>query len=181
MDTSRDLEKVLYYEQDITLRIHELGNRLNRDFAGRKPIFVAILRGSFMFIADLVRTIDLDCRVDFMSVSSYGGGTATSGKIVIEKDIMMPITGEDVILIDDILDSGNTLYEISQILRARGPRSLKTVVLLDKPSRREKPIEADYVGFTIDDVFVVGYGLDYDQRYRNLRHIGVLKPSVYQK
>ena len=139
----------------------------------------AILRGSYVFMADLTRAIELPITVDFMSVSSYGSGTSSSGQVEIKKDLSDPIEGKELLIVEDILDSGNTLYYLSDVLRARRPASIRICTLLDKPDRRTRPIRADYVGFTIPDAFVVGYGLDYDEKYRNLPYIGILKPSVY--
>ncbi len=142
---------------------------------------MSILRGSYIFMADLSRALTILCQADFMSVSSYGSGTTSSGQVNIIKDLSDSIEGRDVIVVEDILDTGNTLHYLFQVLQARHPASLKLAVLLDKPSRRTKPITADYVGFEVPDAFVVGYGLDYNERYRNLPYIGVLKPRVYEK
>lgn len=176
-----DLEKILLPEEELKARVRQLGEEISRDYAGREPVLVAILRGSYVFMADLSRSLDILCRVDFMSVSSYGAGTTSSGQVNIVKDLSDSIEGRDVIVVEDILDTGNTLHYLFQVLQARHPASLKLAVLLDKPSRRTKPISADYVGFTVPDEFVVGYGLDYNEHYRNLPYIGVLKPEVYQK
>lgn len=175
-----DLEKILLPEEELKARVRQLGEEISRDYAGREPVLVAILRGSYVFMADLSRSLDILCRADFMSVSSYGAGTTSSGQVNIVKDLSDSIEGRDVIVVEDILDTGNTLHYLFQVLQARHPASLKLAVLLDKPSRRTKPIQADYVGFTVPDEFVVGYGLDYNELYRNLPYIGVLKPCVYQ-
>ena len=174
-----DVEDVLYTEEQLSERIHKLGRQISADYAGREPVFVGILSGSFIFMADLVRACDLTCTVDFMSVSSYGSGTVSSGKINIKKDLSHSIEGRDVIIVEDILDTGNTLYHLKDYLRKYHPASVRVAVLLDKPERRTADITADYAGFTVPDAFIVGYGLDYDQRYRSLPYIGVLKPSVY--
>ena len=142
---------------------------------------VSVLRGSFIFMADLARQVQPFCQVDFMAVSSYGSGTVSSGQVNIVKDLTDSIEGKDVIVVEDILDSGNTLSYLIKVLQARHPASIRLATLLDKPSRRTKPITADYVGFTVPDEFVVGYGLDYDELYRSLPYIGILKPCVYQK
>lgn len=176
-----DVEKILLPEEELKTRVRQLGEEISRDYAGREPVLVSILRGSYVFMADLSRSLDILCRADFMSVSSYGAGTTSSGQVNIIKDLSDSIEGRDVIVVEDILDTGNTLHYLFQVLQARHPASLKLAVLLDKPSRRTKPISADYVGFTVPDEFVVGYGLDYDEHYRNLPYIGVLKPEVYQK
>ena len=176
-----DVEKILLPEEELKTRVRQLGEEISRDYAGREPVLVSILRGSYIFMADLSRSLDILCRADFMSVSSYGAGTTSSGQVNIIKDLSDSIEGRDVIVVEDILDTGNTLHYLFQVLQARHPASLKLAVLLDKPSRRTKPISADYVGFTVPDEFVVGYGLDYDELYRNLPYIGVLRPQVYQK
>ncbi len=176
-----DIDHVLISEEDLHKRIQELGEQISADYKGKCPLLVSVLRGSFIFMADLTRHIQPFCQVDFMAVSSYGAGTVSSGQVNIVKDLTDSIEGKDIIVIEDILDSGNTLSYLFQLLKARNPASLRLCTLLDKPSRRTKPIQADYVGFTVPDEFVVGYGLDYDELYRNLPYIGVLKPQVYQK
>ena len=176
----KDVERVLFSEEELHRRVAEIAAEIDRDYAGREPLLVSVLRGSFVFMADLVRQIHLPCTVDFMAVSSYGAGTASSGQVRIIKDLSEHIEGRDVIVVEDILDSGNTLHYLFQLLKARHPASIRLATLLDKPSRRTKPITADYVGFEVPDEFVVGYGLDFDERYRNLPYIGILKPSVYK-
>lgn len=176
-----DIERILISEEDLQKRVAELGAQISADYAGKEPILVSVLRGSYIFMADLTRRIDTFCRVDFMAVSSYGAGTVSSGQVSIIKDLSDSIEGRDVIVVEDILDSGNTLHYLFQILQARHPASIRLATLLDKPSRRTKPITADYVGFEVPDEFVVGYGLDYDELYRNLPYIGVLKPRVYEE
>jgi len=176
-----DIEKILISEEALQERVRQLGEQISADYAGREPVLVSILRGSYIFMADLSRSLNILCQADFMSVSSYGAGTTSSGQVNIIKDLSDSIEGRDVIVVEDILDTGNTLHYLFQVLQARHPASLKLAVLLDKPSRRTKPITADYVGFEVPDAFVVGYGLDYDERYRNLPYIGVLKPRVYEK
>jgi len=181
MNMRDDIDHILISEDALQKRVAELGEQISADYAGKNPLLVSVLRGSFIFMADLTRHIQPFCQVDFMAVSSYGAGTVSSGQVNIVKDLTDSIEGQDVIVVEDILDSGNTLSYLFQLLKARNPASLKLVTLLDKPSRRTKPIQADYVGFTVPDEFVVGYGLDYDELYRNLPYIGVLKPQVYQK
>lgn len=176
-----DVKKVLFTATEINSRVRELGNTISTDFMGYNPLIIGILNGSFVFVADLVRQIEGRCQVDFMAVSSYGSGTESSGRVKIIKDLSISVKDRDIILVDDILDSGNTLYYLCQVLEARGPASISIAVLLDKPSRRAKPITANYTGFVIPDEFVVGYGLDYDDKYRNLKFIGVLKPEIYNK
>ena len=176
----QDIERVLFTEEALRARVGELAQQINRDLAGKEPVLISVLRGSFIFMADLVRAIELPCRVDFMAVSSYGSGTTSSGQVKITKDLSENIEGRDIVVVEDILDSGSTLAYLLQILQARRPASIRLCTLLDKPSRRVKPVQADYVGFPVEDLFVVGYGLDYAERYRNLPYIGVLKPQVYE-
>ena len=177
----KDIEKVLFSEEQLKERVKELGAQITADYAGKTPLIASVLRGSYVFMADLTRAIDLPISVDFMAVSSYGAGTSSSGQVQILKDLSDRIDGRDLIIVEDILDSGNTLYYLLDVLRARRPASIRICALMDKPERRTKPITADYVGFTIPDAFIVGYGLDYAERYRNLPYVGVLKPSVYEK
>lgn len=175
----QDIERVLFTEEALRARVGELAQQINRDLAGKEPVLISVLRGSFIFMADLVRAIELPCRVDFMAVSSYGSGTTSSGQVKITKDLSESIEGRDIIVVEDILDSGNTLSYLFQLLQARHPASVRLCTLLDKPSRRTKEVELHYSGFTIPDYFVVGYGLDYAEKYRNLPYIGILKPCVY--
>ena len=177
----QDIERVLFTEQELKDRVAEIAAQIDRDYAGKEPMLISVLRGSFIFMADLVRSITLPCTVDFMAVSSYGAGTTSSGQVKITKDLSESIEGRDIIVVEDILDSGNTLSYLFQLLQARHPASIRLCTLLDKPSRRTKPVTADYTGFTVEDLFVVGYGLDYAEKYRNLPYIGILKPSVYEK
>ena len=175
----QDVEKILFTEEELQKRVAELGAQITADYAGKNPVLASVLRGSYIFMADLTRQIKLPLTVDFMAVSSYGSGTTSSGQVEIRKDLSDSIEGRDLLIVEDILDSGNTLYYLQRILNARHPASIKICTLLDKPERRAKPIEADYKGFTIPDAFVVGYGLDYNEKYRNLPYIGILKPEVY--
>ena len=177
----QDIERVLFTEEELKARVAEIAARIDKDYAGKEPMLISVLRGSFIFMADLARAIHLPCTVDFMAVSSYGSGTTSSGQVKITKDLSESIEGRDIIVVEDILDSGNTLSYLFQLLQARHPASVRLCTLLDKPSRRTKPITADYTGFTVDDLFVVGYGLDYAEKYRNLPYIGILKPAVYEK
>jgi hypoxanthine phosphoribosyltransferase len=174
-----DVEKILFSEEQLRTRVAQLGEQITADYEGKRPVLAAVLRGSYIFMADLTRQVRLPVTVDFMAVSSYGSGTSSSGQVEIKKDLSDTIEGKDIIIVEDILDSGNTLFYLKRVLEARRPASIKICALLDKPERRAKSIEADYVGFTIPDAFVVGYGLDYDEKYRNLPYIGVLKPQVY--
>ena len=175
----QDIKCVLFSEEQLEQRVCELAAQIDRDYAGKEPLLVSVLRGSFVFMADLVRHITLPCTVDFMAVSSYGSGTTSSGQVKIIKDLSEQIEGKDVIVVEDILDSGNTLSYLLRLLEARHPASIRLCTLLDKPERRTRPVAVQYSGFTIPDEFVVGYGLDYDEKYRNLPYIGILKPSVY--
>jgi len=182
MSMHDDVQEILFTEEQLKNRVRALGAAISRDFAGKEPVLlVSVLRGSYIFMADLSRSIDIPVQIDFMSVSSYGAGTKTSGQVEIKKDLSDSIEGVHVIVVEDILDSGNTLSYLMNVLSARHPASISLCTLLDKPERREKPITADYVGFTVPNAFIVGYGLDYAERYRNLPYIGVLKPEVYSK
>ncbi len=174
-----DILKILITEQEIADRVSELGKRISEDYRDKNLLLISVLKGSVAFMADLMRAIDVNARIDFMSVSSYGAGTRSSGVVKIVKDLDMPIAGFDVLIVEDILDSGMTLSYISELLLARDPASIRICTLLDKPERRKANIVADYIGFEVPDEFVVGYGLDYDERYRNLPYIGILKPEVY--
>jgi hypoxanthine phosphoribosyltransferase len=174
-----DVEEVLLTDTQIASRVAELGVQLARDYDGRDPVLVSVLKGSIIFLADLVRAMEIPLSVDLMEVSSYGASTETSGQVRILKDLSRPIEGRHVVVVEDIIDTGLTLNYLLRYLRDKGPASLGICCLLDKPARRLAPIEIDYRGFTIPDRFVIGYGLDYDERYRNLPYIGVLRPSVY--
>lgn len=175
----KDIEEVLFSEEQLKQRVCEMGEQITADYQGKEPLLISILRGSYIFMADLTRCIDLPCSVDFMAVSSYGKGVSSSGQVQITKDLSEDIEGKDIIVVEDILDSGNTLYYLMKILQARHPASIRLCTLLDKPDRRVKDITADYTGFSIPDAFVVGYGLDWAEKYRNLPYIGILKPEVY--
>ena len=174
-----DIKTVLLTEEKIAERVKEMGAQITKDYAGKDLVLVVLLKGAAWFAMDLSRAINLPLRVDFMVASSYGNGTTTSGNVKVSLDIREDIRGKDVLLIDDIIDSGVTFAAISEMLRQHKPASLKTVALCDKAERRINGLECDYVGFKIPDEFVVGYGLDYAGDYRNLPFIGVLKPSVY--
>lgn len=176
-----DIKKVLLTKEQIEQRVAELGKQITADYAGKDLIVVVLLKGAAWFATDLTRAIDLPLRVDFMVASSYGNGTSTSGSVKVKLDISDDIAGKDVLVIDDIIDSGVTFASISNMLRQQRPASLKTVALCDKAERRINGLDADYVGFQIPDEFVVGYGLDYAGDYRNLPYIGILKNSVYAR
>jgi hypoxanthine phosphoribosyltransferase len=175
-----EVERVLITEEQIEKRILTLAREIERDFRGREMVVVSLLNGTVMFLADLMRHLNLPLRLDFMGVSSYGAGT-DSGELVFTKELRLDVRGRDVLLIDDILDTGKTLRYVLPKLRALKPRRIKICVLLDKPSRRVEKIHADYAGFEIPDYFVVGYGLDFAERYRNLPFVGVLHPHVYKQ
>ena len=180
MTIHEDISTVLLTEEQLQKRAAELGAAISRDFAGKEPIFVGVLKGCFVFMADLMRYVDLPCSIDFMAVSSYGSGTKTTGAVKIIKDLNQDIEGRNIILVEDILDSGVTLHYLTEYLSVRKPATITIATLMDKPSRRKAPVFARYSGFEIPDAFVVGYGLDYDERYRNLPYIGILKESVYR-
>ncbi len=175
----KDIETVLISEEELAQLTKKLGAQISRDYMGKNLLLVSVLKGSVVFMADIMREITIPCRIDFMSVSSYGAGVKTSGVVKIMKDLDISIEGYDVLIIEDILDSGKTLSYLIEILSARNPSSIKICTLLDKPDRRQVDLKPDYYGKVIPDAFVVGYGLDYDEKYRNLPYVGILKPSVY--
>ena len=175
-----DIKKVLIDETELKSIVKRLGEEITNDYKGKEVLLIGILKGSVIFMADLMRAIDLPCNIDFMAVSSYGNSTESSGRVKINKDLDNDIQGKDIIIIEDILDSGKTLYYIRDILSARKPSSIKICTLFDKPERREAEIKADYIGSLVPNEFIVGYGLDYSEYYRNLPFIGVLKESVYE-
>ena len=177
----QDILKVLMSEEQLQKRVREMGDELYDRFHDKDPIFVGVLKGCFIFMADLVRAAQIKSEIEFIGVSSYNNGTKSSGVVQITRDLQKDITGRHIIVVEDILDSGNTLYFLEGYLKAKGAESITIVTLLDKPSRREKPIVADLSGFEVPDEFVVGFGLDYCQQYRNMPYIGVLKPEVYSK
>ena len=176
-----DIKEVLFTEEQLKQKVAELGAQITADYQGKNPLIVSVLKGSYVFMADLTRRIDVPCQVDFMVVSSYGAGTKTSGEVQIIKDLENSIDGRDLIIVEDILDSGVTLSYLMKVLTARGANSIRLCTLLSKPDRRRVDVPVDYLGFEIPDEFVVGYGLDFAERYRNLPYIGILKPSVYSE
>ena len=178
-EMEKDILKVLVTEEELKKRVDELGEALYEKFEGKTPLFLGVLKGSFIFMADLMRATQLKSDLEFMSVSSYANATESSGRVRIVQDVQHDITGRDIIVVEDILDSGNTLAYLRDYLLGKGAASITIVTLLDKPSRRTKAVNADFVGFVVPDEFVVGYGLDYAQQYRNVPYIGVLKPEVY--
>lgn len=174
----RDIQSVLISEEEILAKVAEVGAQISRDFEGKNPVFVGVLKGCFIFMADLMRNVKVNCSVDFMAVSSYSG-TSSTGAVKINKDLSENIEGRHVIIVEDILDSGITLSYLKQYLMVRKPASISIVTLMDKPARRKADVYANYSCFEIPDAFVVGYGLDYNEQYRNLPYIGVLKPEIY--
>lgn len=182
MSMKDDIRHVLVSEEQLKAKVDQLGAQISKDYEGKNLVLVSILKGSVVFMADLMRAITIPCNIDFMVVSSYGGGnTTTSGLVKIIKDLDGDLSGKDVLIVEDILDTGVTLSNLVPMLRMRNPSSVKICTILDKPSRRKADITPDYEGFQVPDEFVVGYGLDYDEKYRNLPYIGVLKPEVYEK
>jgi len=173
-----DIERILISEEEIEAKVAEVGKRITEDFRDKDPIFVGVLKGCFIFMADLMRHVDINCSMDFMAVSSYSG-TSSTGAVKINKDLSQDIEGRHVIIVEDILDSGVTLSYLKRYLMNRGPASITIVTLMDKPARRKADVYADYSCFEVPDAFVVGYGLDYNEHYRNLPYIGVLKPEIY--
>jgi hypoxanthine phosphoribosyltransferase len=176
----KEVERVLIPEDRIARRIRVLAREIERDFRGREMVVVSLLNGTVMFLADLVRHLSLPLRLDFMGVSSYGAGTE-SGDLVFTKELRLDVRGRDVLLVDDILDTGKTMSRVLPKIRVLKPRRIKICVLLDKPSRRVENVKANYIGFEIPDFFVVGYGLDFAERYRNLPFVGVLHPHIYKQ
>ena len=176
----RNVEKILVTKEQIAQRVAELGAEISRDYASEKILLVGILKGSVLFMADLMRHLDLDVEIDFMAVSSYGEGTQTSGEIKIRKDLGVDIANRRVLIVEDIVDTGTTLYCLRQLLQDRGAASVDIATLLSKPTRRQMDVEVKYIGFTVPDEFVVGYGLDFAEAYRQLPYIGVLRPECYQ-
>ena len=174
-----DIAAVLVNEATIAARVHELGAALSKEYAGKDLLLISVLKGSVVFMADLVRSITVPHEIDFMATSSYGSGTSSSGVVRILKDLSISIEGRNVVVVEDIIDSGHTLNYLLRLLRDRNPATLRVMTLLDKPDRREVDIPVDWIGFSIPNEFVVGYGLDYNEVYRNLPYIGVLSPSVY--
>lgn len=181
MSMNDDIRAVLVSEQQLKDKVAQLGAQISQDYVGKDLVLVSILKGAVVFMADLMRAVTIPCSIDFMVVSSYGAGTTTTGLVKIIKDLDSDLSGKDVLIVEDILDTGVTLSNLVPMLKMRNPNSVRICAILDKPSRRRADIQADYTGFQVPDEFVVGYGLDYDEKYRNLPYVGVLKPSVYEK
>lgn len=177
---NKDISKIYFSSDDIQKKINDMAKELDAFYKGEEVLLVGVLKGSLPFFVDLARAVNFPVIFDFICASSYGSSTQSSGMLKISKDLSTPIEGKNVLIVEDILDSGNTLFNLFAHLSKRNPKSLKLCCLLDKPSRRERNIKADFIGFTIPDEFVVGYGLDYAERYRELPYIGILKPEVYE-
>ncbi len=175
-----DIQEVLFTERQIAVMVERIGKEISRDYKDKNLLLVSVLKGSVVFMADLMRSVSIPARIDFMATSSYGSGVTSSGVVKIIKDLDIELAGYDIVLVEDILDSGKTLSYLIELLKGRNPRSLRICTLFDKPERRQAEIEADYVGSVIPDAFIVGYGLDYDEKYRNLPFVGILEPSVYE-
>ena len=180
MSMRADIDHVLVDEEQINAITKKLGEQISNDYKGKNLLLVSILKGAVVFLSDLMRNISIDCNIDFMVVSSYGSGTKTSGVVKIVKDLDLNLANYDVLIVEDILDSGLTLSYIVEMLKGRNPSSIKICTFLDKPDRRTADIKADYVGMAVPDEFVVGYGLDYNEKYRNLPFVGVLKEEIYK-
>ncbi len=176
-----DIERILISEEELSNIVKDLGSKISEDYKGKNLLLVSVLKGSVVFMADLMREITIPCNIDFMAVSSYGAGTKSSGVVKIIKDLDSSIEGKDLLIVEDILDSGRTLNYIKEILLARNPKTIKICTLFDKPERRDVDLYADYIGTKVPNEFIVGYGLDYGEYYRNLPYIGVLKESVYSE
>ena len=175
-----DVEKVLLSEEQLTQKIAELGEEISKDYQGKEIVAICVLKGAILFMADLARAVKVPMALDFMAVSSYGNGTSTSGTVRILKDLDNSIEGKHVLVVEDIIDSGVTLKYLLKNLKSRKPASIKLCTLLNKPERRRVEVDIDYCGFTVPDYFLVGYGLDYAEKYRNLPFIGILKPAIYE-
>ncbi|MGB8955452.1 MAG: hypoxanthine phosphoribosyltransferase [Tumebacillaceae bacterium] len=176
----KDVQEILFTEEAVAERIRELGAEITRDYEGRDVLVIGILKGASIFMAELVKRVDMLVKIDFMAVSSYGTSSESSGVVRIIKDLDQSIEGRDVLIVEDIIDTGLTLVYLKNLLEGRKAASVKVAALLDKPERHKVDIRADYLGFTVPDHFIVGYGLDYAEQYRNLPYVGVLKPQVYQ-
>lgn len=181
MSMHDDILEVLVSEEQLKEKVTELGAQISRDYEGKDLLLVSILKGAVVIMADIMRAVTIPCAIDFMQVSSYGSGTTSSGLVKIIKDLDQDLSGKDLLIVEDVLDTGITLSNLVPMLKMRNPNSVKICAILDKPSRRKADIKADYTGFEIPDAFVVGYGLDYDEKYRNLPYVGILKPEVYSK
>lgn len=180
MGIHNDVAEILFTEEQLAQIVRRIGRQINEDYKDKNLLMVSVLKGSLIFMADLMREIRIPCAIDFLSVSSYGKGTVSSGEVRIMKDLDQSLEGKDILVIEDILDSGRTLTYLLKTLAARNPSSIRLCTLLDKPERRQVEVHPDYVGAQVEDKFIVGYGLDYAEQYRNLPYIGVLKPEIYE-
>lgn len=178
---NKDVEKILISEEELSKKVCELANEINAYYNGEPVVLVTILKGGAVFAVDLMRRLNMEVKVDFACVSSYGSSTISSGELIVKKDIDIDVENKNVLIAEDIIDTGITLSKLRVMLKSRGAKDVKIVTMLNKPARRKVPIEADFKGFDIPDEFVVGYGLDYNENYRNLPYVGVLKRSVYEK
>ena len=176
---TNDIQSVLFSQEELEAIVKRLGTQISEDYKGKNLLLVSILKGSIVFMSDIMRSITLPCRIDFMAVSSYGSGINSSGNVKIIKDLDISLEGYDLLIVEDILDSGRTLSSLMEILSTRKPKSIEICTLFDKPERREADVYAKYIGAEVPDAFIVGYGLDYDEKYRNLPYVGVLKPEIY--
>ena len=174
-----DVQEILYSKEQLSAIVERLGKQISADYQGKDLMLISVLKGSLVFMSDLMRNITIPCSIDFLSVSSYGSGTATSGQVQILKDLDTSVEGKHLLIVEDILDSGVTLSFLLKTLQSRNPASIRLCTLLDKPERRRVQVFADYVGTTVPDAFIVGYGLDYAEKYRNIPYIGILKPEIY--
>ena len=178
---TNDIREVLFTEEELKAMVKELGKKITEDYKGKNLFLITVLKGASVFMADLMRAIDLPVEIEFMVLSSYGSGTTSTGSVKIIKDIDLPLEGKDVLIVEDILDSGVTLSHLIELLKTRNPASMRLVTLFDKPERRKAHVDIDYCGIQVPDAFIVGYGLDYDEKYRNLPDVSILKPEVYTK
>lgn len=176
-----DISSVFFSQEDLEQIVTRLGKQISEDYKNKNLLLVSILKGSIVFMSDLMRSITIPCRIDFMAVSSYGSGINSSGTVKIIKDLDLNLEGYDLLIVEDILDSGRTLSSLMDMLSLRKPKSIEICTLFDKPERREADVKAKYIGAQVPDAFIVGYGLDYDEKYRNLPFVGVVKPEVYEK
>lgn len=176
-----DIKEVLFSSDTLSEKVRELAGKISEDYKGKDLVVVGILKGSVIFAAELIKNISIQCEIDFMAVSSYGNSTETSGVVRILKDLDSNIEGKDILIVEDIVDTGTTLKYLLQYLKARKANSIEIVALLNKPARRKVDLDVKYIGFEVPDAFIVGYGIDYAERYRNLPYIGILKPEVYEK
>ena len=174
-----DIDYVLISEQQIKEKIAEMGAQISKDYEGKKLLLVSVLKGAAVFMADIMRAVTIPCQIDFMAASSYGSGTTTSGSLKINMDLDIDVSGFDILIVEDILDSGVTLSKLIELLKSRNAKSVKVCSLLTKPARRKVEVPLEYLGFEVPDEFVVGFGLDYDEKYRNLPYVGVLKREIY--